>query len=161
MNTQIKFPGVSLSIWINWVLRRVSGTCCKWRALTCLPASETLVGATLQLFGYPIYWLGILQFSPLWKEPLHLYNKLDLVRECTAYLPSSQSKELIPSVFPFTMTCLEAGASRCLLQIRPIKITEINFATFLPLSDSPFQEFRLLPEQIACSTAKAQPCSDL
>lgn len=59
------------------------------------------------------------------------------------------------------MTHLGAWAGGSLLQIRPIKITKINFATFLPLSDSPFQEFRLLPEQIACSTARAQPCSDL
>lgn len=60
-----------------------------------------------------------------------------------------------------TMTYPEAQAGGCLLQTRPVRIRKINFATFLLLSDSPFQEFRLLPEQIACSTAKAQPCSDL
>lgn len=59
------------------------------------------------------------------------------------------------------MTCLEAEAGGCLLQIRPIKLMKINFPTFLLLADSPPQESRLLPEQIACSTAKAQPCSDL
>lgn len=59
------------------------------------------------------------------------------------------------------MACLEVEVGGCLLQIRPIKLTQINFPTFLLLADSSPQESRLLPEQIACSIAKAQPWPDL
>ena len=68
--------------------------------LTSLPASETLVRTTLQLFGYSIYWLGMLQLFSLWKKPLHLYNKLDLECEHKAAFPSVRgSWFLLSSLF--------------------------------------------------------------